>query len=49
MLRRAANLIAAIAVMALAFLGMVKAGGWYLHCHHLYHMATGMMTELRVT
>ena len=26
-----------------------KAGGWYLHCHHLYHMATGMMTELRVT
>lgn len=30
MLRRAANLIAAIAVMALAFLGMVKAGGWYL-------------------
>ena len=30
MLRRAANLIAAIAVMALAFFGMVKAGGWYL-------------------
>lgn len=26
-----------------------KAGDWYLHCHHLYHMATGMMTELRVT
>lgn len=25
-----------------------KPGGWYLHCHHLYHMATGMMTELRV-
>jgi len=24
-----------------------KAGSWYLHCHHLYHMATGMMTELR--
>jgi FtsP/CotA-like multicopper oxidase with cupredoxin domain len=23
-------------------------GAWYLHCHHLYHMATGMMTELRV-
>lgn len=26
-----------------------KAGSWYLHCHHLYHMATGMMTELRVS
>lgn len=24
-------------------------GEWYLHCHHLYHMATGMMTEMRVT
>jgi FtsP/CotA-like multicopper oxidase with cupredoxin domain len=23
-------------------------GSWYLHCHHLYHMATGMMTELRI-
>jgi FtsP/CotA-like multicopper oxidase with cupredoxin domain len=23
-------------------------GSWFLHCHHLYHMATGMMTELRV-
>lgn len=26
-----------------------KAGRWFLHCHHLYHMATGMMTELRVS
>jgi FtsP/CotA-like multicopper oxidase with cupredoxin domain len=25
-----------------------KAGGWYLHCHHLYHMAGGMMTTLDV-
>jgi FtsP/CotA-like multicopper oxidase with cupredoxin domain len=25
-----------------------KPGSWYLHCHHLYHMATGMMTEVRV-
>ncbi|MDK9695393.1 MAG: multicopper oxidase domain-containing protein [Siculibacillus sp.] len=25
-----------------------KPGDWFLHCHHLYHMATGMMTELRV-
>jgi FtsP/CotA-like multicopper oxidase with cupredoxin domain len=23
-------------------------GDWFLHCHHLYHMATGMMTELRI-
>ncbi len=23
-------------------------GAWYLHCHHLYHMATGMMTEVVV-
>lgn len=25
-----------------------KPGDWFLHCHHLYHMATGMMTELKV-
>jgi FtsP/CotA-like multicopper oxidase with cupredoxin domain len=24
-------------------------GSWFLHCHHLYHMATGMMTELRIS
>lgn len=30
MLRIVANIIAAIAVMFLAFLGMVKVGGWYL-------------------
>lgn len=23
-------------------------GAWFLHCHHLYHMATGMMTEVQV-
>lgn len=23
-------------------------GQWLLHCHHLYHMATGMMTELHI-
>jgi FtsP/CotA-like multicopper oxidase with cupredoxin domain len=23
-------------------------GSWYLHCHHLYHMATGMMTEVQI-
>ncbi len=26
-----------------------KLGSWYLHCHHLYHMATGMMTEVLVS
>ncbi len=25
-----------------------KPGQWYLHCHHLYHMAGGMMTTLDV-
>jgi FtsP/CotA-like multicopper oxidase with cupredoxin domain len=30
-------------------LDLDKPGDWFLHCHHLYHMATGMMTELRVT
>jgi len=24
-------------------------GRWFLHCHHLYHMATGMMTELAIS
>ena len=24
-------------------------GSWFLHCHHLYHMAGGMMTEVRIT
>ena len=23
-------------------------GSWFLHCHHLYHMAGGMMTEVRI-
>jgi FtsP/CotA-like multicopper oxidase with cupredoxin domain len=26
----------------------LQKGAWYLHCHHLYHMATGMMTEVVV-
>lgn len=26
-----------------------KPGSWFLHCHHLYHMATGMMTEVKVS
>ncbi len=23
-------------------------GEWFLHCHHLYHMATGMMAVVKV-
>ena len=30
-------------------LDAAQKGSWFLHCHHLYHMATGMMTELRLT
>ena len=26
-----------------------KPGSWFLHCHHLYHMASGMMTEVLVS
>ncbi|MGL5734479.1 MAG: multicopper oxidase domain-containing protein [Beijerinckiaceae bacterium] len=26
-----------------------KPGSWFLHCHHLYHMAMGMMTEVVAT
>ncbi len=25
-----------------------QTGAWFLHCHHLYHMASGMMTEMHV-
>jgi FtsP/CotA-like multicopper oxidase with cupredoxin domain len=25
-----------------------QKGSWFLHCHHLYHMASGMMTEVRI-
>ncbi len=25
-----------------------QKGAWLLHCQHLYHMATGMMTEVRI-
>ena len=30
-------------------LKLSKPGSWFLHCHHLYHMATGMMTEVLVS
>jgi FtsP/CotA-like multicopper oxidase with cupredoxin domain len=26
-----------------------QKGAWFLHCHHLYHMASGMMTEMRIS
>ena len=26
-----------------------QSGAWFLHCHHLYHMASGMMTEVRIS
>ena len=34
--------------IAIAFDANLK-GSWFLHCHHLYHMATGMMTEVKVS
>ncbi len=27
----------------------IHKGSWFLHCHHLYHMATGMMTEVKIS
>ena len=27
----------------------IHKGSWFLHCHHLYHMATGMMTEVEIS
>lgn len=35
--------------MATVAVDLDKPGSWFLHCHHLYHMATGMMTEVRVS
>ena len=36
------------APVTIAFDAALK-GAWFLHCHHLYHMATGMMTEVRIS
>lgn len=33
--------------LAIAFDAANPGDGWAFHCHHLYHMATGMMTSLR--
>lgn len=35
------------APVTVAFDAALK-GSWFLHCHHLYHMATGMMTEIQI-
>ena len=40
-------IVPAHAPVTIAFDANLK-GSWFLHCHHLYHMATGMMTELRI-
>lgn len=40
-------IVPAHAPITVAFDANLK-GSWFLHCHHLYHMATGMMTEVRV-
>ena len=34
--------------VTIAFDAKLK-GTWFMHCHHLYHMATGMMTEVKVS
>ncbi len=40
-------IVPAHAPITIAFDANLK-GSWFLHCHHLYHMATGMMTEVKV-
>ena len=41
-------IVPAHAPVTIAF-DAVHRGSWFLHCHHLYHMATGMMTEVQIT
>lgn len=40
-------IVPAHAPVTIAF-DAIHKGSWFLHCHHLYHMATGMMTEVEV-
>jgi FtsP/CotA-like multicopper oxidase with cupredoxin domain len=40
-------IVPAHAPITIAF-DATQKGSWFLHCHHLYHMATGMMTEVKV-
>ena len=35
-----------MASVTFAFTANNPGGGWAFHCHHLYHMATGMMTTV---
>jgi FtsP/CotA-like multicopper oxidase with cupredoxin domain len=41
-------IVPAHAPVTIAF-DAVHKGSWFLHCHHLYHMATGMMTEVQIS
>ena len=41
-------IVPAHAPVTVAFDAKLK-GSWFLHCHHLYHMAGGMMTEITVS
>ncbi len=41
-------IVPAHAPVTIAF-DAVHRGSWFLHCHHLYHMATGMMTEVQIS
>lgn len=40
-------IVPAHAPVTVAFDARLK-GSWFLHCHHIYHMAAGMMTEVRI-
>lgn len=41
-------IVPAHAPVTVAFDAKLK-GSWFLHCHHIYHMAGGMMTEVIVS
>ncbi len=41
-------IVPAHAPVTIAF-DALHRGSWFLHCHHLYHMATGMMTEVQIS
>lgn len=41
-------IVPAHAPVTVAFDAKLK-GLWFLHCHHLYHMAGGMMTEVAIS
>jgi len=41
-------IVPAHAPVTVAFDAKLK-GSWFLHCHHLYHMAGGMMTEVTIS